>query len=342
MTESELALRLREYWYIAAESRALRAEPLQRVVMGEPVVLFRDDRGNAAALRDRCAHRNMRLSLGRVREGRIECPYHGWTYAANGGCVSIPSLANESSLPNARVDSFSTLERDGFIWIWMGSGAPSREPFQFEHAGERGWTTFRMTTRFEASAFACLENFLDVPHTVYVHGGWFRSRSSRLTKTRVRTERDSAVAEFDEEPERQSVVARFLFPTRGKLVHTDRFVMPSTSRVDYGFGPNRHFIITSQCTPVSELETDVYTVITFRFGAIAALVRLYFEPLSRRILRQDIDVLREHSAQIRRFGGSNYTFAETDLIGPRILRLWTDAIHGRETPPSETEVTLRF
>ena len=333
MTESELALRLRDYWYIAAESRALRSVPLQRTIVGEHVVIFCDERGAPAALRDRCAHRNMRLSLGKVKEGRIECPYHGWTYAADGECVTTPT---------AHVDSFPAIERDGFVWIWMGNAAPSREPFHFEHVDEKGWTTFRMTTRFEASAFACLENFLDVPHTVYVHSGWFRSRDVKPARARVRTERDSAVAEFDEEPERQSVVARLLFPKRGKLVHTDRFVMPSTSRVDYAFGPNRHFIITSQCTPVSELETDVYTVITFRFGSIAPLVRLYFEPLSRRILRQDVDILREHSAQMRRFGGSKYTYVEADLIGPRILRLWSDAVNGRETPPSESEVTLRF
>lgn len=341
MTESELALRLREYWYIAADAAALAA-PIRREILGEPLVLFRDERGEPAALRDRCAHRNMRLSAGRVRDGAIECPYHGWRYSRDGACVAVPSLPDGAALPAARVDAFPTVERDGFIWVWMGNGAPTREPFRFEHVGERGWTTFRMTTRFEASAFACLENFLDVPHTVYVHRGWFRNAAARVTTTRVRTERDGAVVEFDEQPERQSVVARLLFPKRGKLEHTDRFVMPSTSRVDYGFGPNRHFIITSQCTPVSELETDVYTVITFRFGAIAPLVRLYFEPLSRRILRQDVDILREHSAQIRRFGGARYTFAETDLIGPRILRLWNDAVHGRETPESESDVTIRF
>src|SRR5438874_9907507 len=118
MTESELVLRLRDYWYIAADSRALRHRPLQRTILGQPVVIFRDDRGEPAALLDRCAHRNMRLSAGKVRAGRIECPYHGWTYARDGACVAVPSLAHEGALPNARVDSFPTLERDGFVWIW--------------------------------------------------------------------------------------------------------------------------------------------------------------------------------------------------------------------------------
>src|SRR2546423_492119 len=121
MTESELALRLRDYWYIAADSRALRV-PTRRTILGEHVVLFRDERGEPAALRDRCAHRNMRLSAGKVRDGRIECPYHGWTYSRDGACVAIPSLADEGSVPNARVDAFPTMERDGFVWIWMGDG----------------------------------------------------------------------------------------------------------------------------------------------------------------------------------------------------------------------------
>ena len=75
------------------------------------------------------------------------------------------------------------------------------------------------------------------------------------------------------------MISRLLFPAGRKMVHTDRFFMPATTRVDYAFGLDRHFIITSQCTPVTEDETLVYTVMTFRFGHIAPLVRLLFEPI---------------------------------------------------------------
>lgn len=283
----------------------------------------------------------MRLSAGRATADGIECPYHGWTFDGGGACVAVPSLAGDR-LPRVTVPAFATREQDGFVWVFMGEGEPAVEPFRFPHVGDRGWTTFGMTTRFEAGAFACLENFLDVPHTAHVHRGLFRSRASRVARAVVKTESDGAVAEFDEEPERRSVVARLLFPRRGTLVHTDRFVMPTTSRVDYAFGPDRHFIISSQCTPVTESETDVYTVVTFRFGSIAPLVRLYFEPLSRRILRQDVKILAEHSAQLRRFGGPGYTFIETDLLGPRILRHWRDAVASRTPEESSAVVTLRF
>ncbi len=84
--------------------------------------------------------------------------------------------------------------------------------------------------------------------------------------------------------------------------HTDRFIAPATSRVDYEFSDGRYYIITSSCTPVGAHETQVYTVISFRFGRIGALVRLFFEPLSHVIIRQDTRMLRLQQANLRRFG----------------------------------------
>ena len=46
-------------------------------LFGEPWVLFRDESGAAACVRDECAHRACPLSLGRVIDGRVQCAYHG-------------------------------------------------------------------------------------------------------------------------------------------------------------------------------------------------------------------------------------------------------------------------
>ena len=338
LTETELALSLRDYWYIACRSADLRSRPLARTILGHPIVLFRDPSHAPAVVIDRCAHRQMQLSRGTVSNGAIECPYHGWRYAADGRCVSVPSL---SDLPVVRIRSWRAVEQDGYVWVYGGEGDPSCEPFRFPHCGDRRWTTFRFATRFEAGAFSCLENFLDVPHTAYVHRGWFRSRKAREVQATVRVEKATASVEFDEEAETQSVVARLLFPKGGKLTHTDRFVMPAISRVDYSFGTNRHFIITSQSTPVSEHETDVHTVITFRHGALAPLVRLYFQPLSRRILRQDIELLRRLTAHQKQLGTS-FRFVPSDLLGPEILRLWRAAVEGKPVEESVRRATLRF
>jgi phenylpropionate dioxygenase-like ring-hydroxylating dioxygenase large terminal subunit len=344
-----LISQLKEYWYIAAFASEVRTRPVARTILGTPLVLFRQADGAVAALLDRCAHRNMALSRGRVRDGSIECSYHGWRYGADGRCVEIPSLPNGAGPPvNVTVRSLPTTEKDGFVWVYLGSKKPAQAPASFPHNGEPRWTTFRMKTRFAANVFACLENFLDCPHTVYVHTAWFRSRHAKDVRARVVPYEDGVEVEFFDERAAKSVVSRLLFPSDKKMIHKDRFSMPTTSRVDYSFGPDRHFIITSQCTPISERETDVYTVITFRFGRIGPLVRLFFAPLARLIIRQDVDILRAQAEQLERFGESRFTFVKSDLVGPRIRQLWQRAgsgdSDGKANPDNaETkDITVRF
>jgi len=78
---------LRDYWYIAAESRELKQKPIAVTLLGEHIVLFRAERGEVAALQDRCSHRNMALSRGRASSGCITCPYHGWQFNGAGRCA---------------------------------------------------------------------------------------------------------------------------------------------------------------------------------------------------------------------------------------------------------------
>jgi phenylpropionate dioxygenase-like ring-hydroxylating dioxygenase large terminal subunit len=336
---------LRDYWYIAAESRKLKRKPIAAVLFGESIVLFRADQGEVAALQDRCSHRNMALSRGKVSTGCITCPYHGWQFNGAGRCVQIPSLGQGVRLPNHGVRAYPVRERDGFIWVYPGESLPDSEPFHFPYCGERGWASFHMRTRFRASVEACLENFLDCPHTVYVHQGWFRSHDTRELSAIVRSTADSVEVEFRGEPISRSLVSRLFFPAGKQLRHTDRFLMPNISRVDYDFGPERHFIITSQCTPVEDYETEVHTVVSFSFGRIAPLVRLLLEPICRKIIRQDVEILAAQTEQILRFGGPQFCHVETDLLGLKIQSMRRRAERSDSVTPTndqEREITICF
>lgn len=317
---------LKDYWYIAAESAEVVERPLAVAPLGEPIVLFRKDDGQVAALQDRCSHRNMALSRGKVSSGCITCCYHGWRFDAAGRCVQIPALGSSRRLPSHGVRAYPVREYDGYIWVYPGESIPELSPFRFPYYDQQGWTSFRMKTRFQASAEACLENFLDCPHTVYVHQGWFRNHDTRELSATVRSTRESVEVEFQGEPITRSLVSRLFFPKGRSLRHTDRFVMPNLSRVDYDFGPGRHFIISSQCTPLAEYETEVYTVITYTFGRIGPLVRLLLEPVCRKIIRQDVDVLAAQTEQIRRFGGAQFCHVETDLLGLKIQSMRKRAV----------------
>ncbi len=329
-------------WYIACRSGDLGKRPLARRLFSTNYVLWRDAAGGAHALLDRCAHRNAPLSAGRVSHDCIVCPYHGWSYDGGGTCVKVPSLADGHRPPAAaKVPARGTAEQDGYVWICPGE-PPDMPPRAFPHYGEKGWTSFRMHTRFEAGLEACLENFLDCPHTATVHRGWFRTPDAREMDAIVRRGADFVEVEFENEPTTDSWIARLFYLRNCQLKHTDRFLMPNLSRVDYEFDADHHFIITSQATPVEEAITDVETVITFRYGEIGWLVRLLFEPMSRRIIQQDVDILKLQGANVAAFGGADYTHAETDLIALHMRSLRQRAARGESGFPEMAEKCIRI
>ena len=76
-------------WFIACTSAELRSEPRAVTIQSKPLVLFRARGGAPTALLDRCPHRNVPLSMGRVRSGEIACAYHGWRFDGAGQCVAV-------------------------------------------------------------------------------------------------------------------------------------------------------------------------------------------------------------------------------------------------------------
>ncbi len=295
-------------------------------------MLFRDSGGRPQALLDRCAHRGMALSAGRVVGDCVQCPYHGWQYDGSGQLCALPALASGETMPKPRaMRSYPATEQDGHVWVWIGDREPAGEPFHFPYHGERGWTTFFMYTRFEATVEACLENFLDVPHTLFVHPGLFRGDETRQTRVRVTRERDSAVAEFLNEQELEGWGPRLIAPKAQRMEHTDRFILPAITRVDYGFGDEYRFVITSQCTRREDFVVDVTTAITWRLRLPGWLLEPFLRLYCRRVIQQDVDILKIQGEQTKRFGPVTL-HTQADLLGRHISTLRRRAAAGEEKP----------
>ena len=116
-----------DFWYPALRSSAVRGNSLATAMLLEvPLVLGRTTEGKAFAMRDSCPHRGIPLSYGRFDGKTLECSYHGWRFdACSGQCVEIPSLTSQDKLKVERVFAghYPCEERDGYIWVFMNSGA---------------------------------------------------------------------------------------------------------------------------------------------------------------------------------------------------------------------------
>lgn len=323
------------------------------VLSGQPLVLFRDADGHACALEDRCAHRHAPLSAGRVSDEGIECPYHGWTWDGAGRLAVLPATGERGDACRAAhasltVPAHAVRELQGFVWVASGTGpSPPAPPLGFPHLGEPGWTSFVMRTRFDADVDTCLENFLDCPHATFVHRHWFRAPTARRVAATVTRLDDGVQATFRDEPREKSLVWWLLAPRGGQMQHTDRFVAPARSQVDYAFPNGWRYSITSSCTEVRADRTDVTTVISFRTPGIGPLVRLYFEPLSRWIIRQDVRIVALRARNRERFEACGMTArpqasVHADLLGPLVVRWRGDLAAGREPLPAARERTTEI
>jgi phenylpropionate dioxygenase-like ring-hydroxylating dioxygenase large terminal subunit len=328
-----------QHWYAVARAKDLgRRKPMAVRLFGRALVLFRDSTGHSVILEDRCAHRQAPLSAGKVCAGRLQCPYHGWIYDGSGRVVRVPALGAGAVLSDDLHGTvLPSVEQDGLIWAWPGHAAASAGPRRIATFDEPGWTRFTMRTLFRGSVEACLENFLDCPHATFVHRGWFRSPTQLAVQARVTMLEDGAVAEYFDEPRQGSVIWALFAPRSGKMTHTDRFLAPSTSSVDYGFPGGLAYNITSTCSPVQGDEVLVFTVMSFRFRGLGPLVRFFFEPLSRWIIHQDVRMLDRVAENRRRFGSGPVQSTEADLLGPAIWG-WRHALAAGHPPPAAGEV----
>jgi phenylpropionate dioxygenase-like ring-hydroxylating dioxygenase large terminal subunit len=334
---------LTRHWYAGARSEEVTdRRPLGRTIFGELIVLWRGRDGRAVAMLDRCLHRNALLSAGDLFDGCIGCPYHGWTYDASGHCVNVPSEGPDGAPLRVakRVETFPTREQDGLVWVWMDPAhPPDREPFSMPYRDAPGWDTYYMTTRFENGVTHLVENFMDVPHTVFVHRGWFRDRARRRVPTTVERTADAVLVTYDQPKDSIGFTERLLNPRGLPMVHTDRFYMPNTTRVDYVFGEaERAFVITSTCTPIGEHETMVYTLISYKLGPWNPLAGLVLPLYTRQVIQQDVDIMAIQGRALRHHGAPDFTSTPADTLHLHIEALRDWAARGGVDPRPEPVV----
>jgi len=159
---------LRNSWYVVAWSKELTSAPLAVKVMGEAVVVYRTADGAVAALSDRCPHRHLPLSMGKVVGETLQCGYHGMTFDGTGRCVGVPS---QPETPDVRVKSYPAIERYGWVWLWMGEiGAANASLIpDFHWLSDDGFAAVGKTNHVACDYRLVADNLLDLSHVGFVH-----------------------------------------------------------------------------------------------------------------------------------------------------------------------------
>jgi phenylpropionate dioxygenase-like ring-hydroxylating dioxygenase large terminal subunit len=162
---------LRRYWQPAALVDELTGErPIKPLkLLGEDLVIFRDDKGRYGMLGRSCPHRGTDLAFGRLEGGGLRCAFHGWLFDINGSCLETPAEPADSNMcKNIRQKAYPVVERSGILFAYMGPGEPPEFP-KFDSFVAPASHTFAFKGLISCNWLQSLEVGIDPVHTSFLH-----------------------------------------------------------------------------------------------------------------------------------------------------------------------------
>jgi phenylpropionate dioxygenase-like ring-hydroxylating dioxygenase large terminal subunit len=161
---------IKNCWYVAAWDHEINAGSLLgRTLLGKSIVFYRESSGRVVALENRCCHRFAPLSRGRLEGDHLRCMYHGLLFNSQGKCIEIPG--QETIGPQMNVSSYPVVERDHYVWIWLGDAdkADASSIVDCHWLDDPRWIGKPAYMRFAGNYLLLVDNLLDFSHLSYVH-----------------------------------------------------------------------------------------------------------------------------------------------------------------------------
>ncbi|QEE15842.1 Rieske 2Fe-2S domain-containing protein [Promethearchaeum syntrophicum] len=163
---------IRNQWYAILDCKEVRKKnkPISVLRLGEKLVLWRDNKNQIHCLFDKCSHRGAALSLGKIINDNIQCPFHGLEYDSTGKCKLIPANSIKAVVPDRfQVKNYIVREKHGFIWIWWGEPREEYPPIPWFDDLSDDFHYYTIRDQWKTHYSRVIENQLDVVHLPYVH-----------------------------------------------------------------------------------------------------------------------------------------------------------------------------
>ncbi|HEY1124628.1 MAG TPA: aromatic ring-hydroxylating dioxygenase subunit alpha [Sphingobium sp.] len=307
-------------WIIAAQGSDIAPGALVSLkVAGERILLFRNADGTIAALIDKCPHRGVALSLGKLRDGIVECPFHGWRFDGTGRACHIP-WNPDAKTERLGATALPIRETHGLVWLYTGFD-PAIEPQPSETLTRDDVVICGQSVSWHVHWTRVMENMLDSPHLPFVH----KSTIGRFLAPYLDRRMDLS---WTPQPYGAQIIGR---------VGNDR----PPSRLDYRFPnamelfidpPGRIMRMIAVCTPEDGERTRL-TIYTIRNFARARLLDPFFRWSNSRIAREDKAVL-ETSLPSEVPPAAHEKSVRTDAPTLAFRRIYLEQLKGsRAVPP---------
>ena len=271
-----------QHWYVVAQSGEVRQQPLSVTLWHQPIVLFRDHQGQIQAIEDRCPHRQVKLSEGKVIGNHLECAYHGWQFDGAGHCVEIPYLTERQRPPACRLRVYPVREQDGFIWLYPGDShtmaQQSIEPMGLPEWHHLNYIASFTTIDCQGHFSFLIENLMDMYHG-HLHDNYQAWASASLQHIQAAPDCVHAYYEAQSYYRIDKIwsISQLFFPALRRL-HPEPLTV-SYHYPHWASSLGADFKIYCLFCPVSETHTRAYLV---HFTSLQAFPNLHKLPVAFR------------------------------------------------------------
>jgi nitrite reductase/ring-hydroxylating ferredoxin subunit len=269
---------MRRYWQPAALADELAGNrPVKPVrLMGEDLVLFRDERGRHGLIGRACPHRGTDLAYGRLEDGGLRCAFHGWLFDIAGKCLQTPAEPDDSNLcGQLRHKAYPVIEKGGILFAYMGPGEPPALP-RFDCFVAPATHTFAFKGMIDCNWLQSLEVGIDPVHTSFLHrffhdedpkegyGKLFRDTSidSEMPMTRIMREFTRPRIEVEETGYGMRVITLREIGAGKSHVRVTNLMFPNAFVIPM----SREMTITQWHVPIDDRRHYWYAIFT-SFGA---------------------------------------------------------------------------
>jgi len=162
---------LRHYWQPAALAVELSGDRPAKAVelLGEQLVLFKDEAGRYGLMDRHCPHRGADLCYGRLEDGGLRCPFHGWLFDVTGQCLEQPAEPEGSTFyQRVRNTAYPCIERNGIVFAYMGPGEPPALP-ELDCLVAPASHSFAFKGFMDCNWLQALEVGIDPAHASFLH-----------------------------------------------------------------------------------------------------------------------------------------------------------------------------
>ena len=295
------------FWYPACSSSDLRPGSMKgTVLLGLPILVWKNSAGDVAALRDICPHRGMPLSFGRIHGDCVECGYHGWRFDHKGRCQDIPALIEGSPIQTDKigVTTYPCRERNGYVWVFIPDPLqpqqtiPDVPPLPLPSSPYR---MIQISTLLNCAIDDGIVGLVDPLHGPFVHqNSWWRTQASMHEKAKTFEPLPAGFRMVPHAPSKNSAPYKILnFFYGGPLTTTIDFVLPN-QRFEFVQCGNMFVSMRAMITPLTDQQC--------RMDFCAAWNALSWLPFSKTIFRYfgNIFLQQDRQAMERQAVGLRY------------------------------------